>query len=414
MIMAIGALGVYLFLFLGLYFEVFLLITFFEKKPAGKTFRKPTRYPSVSIIVPCWNEEKTIARTLKSLLELEYPKSKLSIIVVDDGSQDMTFQIAKRFEKRDSRVRVFSKENGGKYTALNFGIAQCDSELVGCLDADSFVTTDALIETVKKFEENSKTMAIVPAMKVHEPRRPLELMQAVEYTFGVFCKKMFGNLAAISVLPGPFSIYKREVFTKIGFFRHAHQTEDMEMAFRMHAHGMTIDNAHTAIVYTKVPQTVRALLRQRRRWSRGFLENSRDYRHMFFNSQFGNFGFLTLPVGLSLFFGALYMFCYVLFRTGAYAVTRITDIYATQIPLYFSFSTEHWTWFYINTSMLTFLSLMTVTITLISVLIGRRIAGANFGVGSLVSYFMLYMLLAPLWLGWALWGAVRVRESSWR
>ena len=85
----------------------------------------------------------------------------------------------------------------------------------------------------------------------------LETMQAVEYTFGIFYKKMFDNLAALNVLPGPFSIYRREVFKKIGVFRHAHNTEDMEIAFRMHANGLKIVNAHTAFVYTTVPKTVR-------------------------------------------------------------------------------------------------------------------------------------------------------------
>src|SRR6185503_16128899 len=104
-----------------------------------------------------------------------------------------------------------------------------------------------------------------------------------EYTFGVFTKKVFDNLGAISVLPGPFSLYKREVFAKAGMFRHAHNTEDMEMAFRMHQHGLRIENAHTAVVYTNVPKTVWSLVKQRTRWSQGFLENSKDYRHMYFN-----------------------------------------------------------------------------------------------------------------------------------
>ena len=87
-------------------------------------------------------------------------------------------------------------------------------------------------------------MAITPAMKVYRPRNMLELMQAVEYTFGIFYKKMFDNLSAVNVLPGPFSLYRREVFDKIGLFKHAHNTEDMEIAFRMHANGLKIVNAH--------------------------------------------------------------------------------------------------------------------------------------------------------------------------
>lgn len=409
--MALGSLGVYFFLFIGLYFEVFLLLSFFEKRPAKKTAARPARYPSVAVIIPCWNEEKTIASTIRSLLALDYPKKKLSVIVVNDGSTDGTLAAARRFEK-NPQVQVLTKENGGKHTALNLGIANTDAELIGCLDADSFVTEDALIETVKAFEENPNTMAVIPAMKVHRPRRPLELMQAVEYTFGIFIKRMLGNLGAISVLPGPFSIYRREVFDKVGAFRRAHQTEDMEMAFRLHTHGLHIENAHNAVVYTKVPKTVRALVKQRTRWSQGFLQNSQDYRHMILNRRFGYFGNLVLPFGLVAFVGALYTAGYLLWRLSSALVTHYLDMRATHIP--FHFSAPHLDWFYFNTSVIVFLSIAMLASTLFTIMVGRRIAGASFGPWSLLAYFTLYGLVAPLWLARAMWGTLRAQESAWR
>ncbi|HXK31708.1 MAG TPA: glycosyltransferase family 2 protein, partial [Candidatus Paceibacterota bacterium] len=121
---------------MGLYFEVFLLISFFEKRPSKKSDAVPRRFPTVSIIVPCYNEERTIAATVQSLLALEYPKKKLDIVVVDDGSTDGTRTIAERFAKKYPQVRYFYKENGGKYTALNFGIEVSHGNIVGCLDAD--------------------------------------------------------------------------------------------------------------------------------------------------------------------------------------------------------------------------------------------------------------------------------------
>jgi len=409
--MTAGTLGVYIFLFLALYFEVFLLVSFFEKRPLGKSSGRPSRYPSVSIVVPCWNEEAALADTITSLLALDYPREKLSVIVVDDGSTDNTLAVANRFADHP-QVRVLSKKNGGKYTALNLGIENCDSELVGCLDADSSVERDALLETVKKFEENETTMAVVPAMKVLSPRNLLELMQAVEYTLGIFFKKIFDNLSAISVLPGPFSIYRREMFAITGPFRHAHNTEDMEMAFRMQSHGLSIQNAHTAIVYTKVPRTVSGLIKQRTRWSQGFLLNSRDYKHMYFNKRFGHFGVLVLPFGLTMFVGAMYMFSYILYHLIASLVNRGMTFWVAQVP--FRMPTFHFDWFFINTSMLTFLIIATLSMTLAAVLIGRRMAGANFGTGSLVSYFTIYGFIAPLWLARAAWGAVRSKESAWR
>ena len=409
--MLAGTIGVYFFLFLGLYFEIFLLISFFERQPEQKSAALPRYFPTVSIIVPCWNEEKTLAATMQSLFALEYPKERLSFIIVNDGSTDNTLAVARGFESHP-QVKVFSKENGGKYTALNLGIESCDSELVGCLDADSSVAPDALIESVKKFVENDRTMAVVPAMRVNNPRNMLELMQAVEYTFGIFYKKMFDNLAAISVLPGPFSIYRRSVFAIVGPFRHAHNTEDMEMAFRLHQHGLLIENAHTAVVYTNAPKTVRSLVKQRTRWSQGFLQNSQDYHYMYFNPRFGNFGLLVLPFGLTMFFGALYMTAFLLYHFAQAIIIRVGDLWLARVPLHMPLFT--FDWFYIDTSMLAVLAVVTLLMTLVAILIGRRIAGANFGLASLVSYFALYGFIAPIWLARAAWGAVRAQESTWR
>ena len=248
-------------------------------------------------------------------------------------------------------------------------------------------------------------------MKVRHPKNLLELMQSAEYTFGIFVKKTFDNLAAISVLPGPFSIYRRSVFEQIGLFRHAHNTEDMEMAFRMHQNHLVIENAHTAIVHTNVPPTLNKLIKQRTRWSQGFLQNSQDYSSMYFNPQFGNFGMLVLPFGLALFIGALYSTAYLLYEVGSGLGRQALDIWVTGIFPRVSF--EHFSWFYLNTSMLTFLIIATMLMTITAILIGRRIADVHFGIGTLLSYLMLYGFVAPLWLAKAAWGTLRSQETVW-
>ncbi len=411
--MDIGVYGIYLSLFLGLYFEVFLFVSFFEKLPPAKDTRAPTYFPTVSMIVPCFNEEKTLAGTVESLLAMEYPQDRLEITIVDDGSKDATESIGRALATRYQNVQFFKKPNGGKWTALNFGIEHSTSELVGCLDADSFVAPDALSEVVKKFNANPKVGAVVPAMRVYGPKNLLELMQSAEYTFGIFVKKTFDNLAAISVLPGPFSIYRREIFTTVGLFKHAHNTEDMEMAFRLHSHHLLIENAHTAVVYTKVPDTLRKLLKQRTRWSQGFLQNSLDYWHMFFNPRFGNFGILVLPFGLILFVGALYSTAYIIYSLLSTLVLRGLDAWATGILPHFSLSLSGFSWFYLNTSMLTFLVMTTVAMTFVAILLGRRIAGADFGIGTLAAYFLIYGFVAPVWLARAAWGTIRSKETVW-
>jgi biofilm PGA synthesis N-glycosyltransferase PgaC len=410
----LGALGVYLCLFMALYFEVFLLISYLERKPSLKTADKPTYYPSVAMLVPCFNEEKTLEHTVESLLALEYPKDKLKIVIIDDGSKDGTRAIGERLAASSPYIEFFHKENGGKYTAMNWGITHTESELVGCLDADSFVASDALVEVVKRFEADKGIMAITPAMKVYRPRTMLELMQAVEYTFGIFYKKMFDNLSALNVLPGPFSIYRREVFTTIGMFKHAHNTEDMEIAFRMHANGLKIANAHNAYVYTTVPTSAWALIKQRTRWSQGFLQNARDYSYMILNRRFGNFGMMVLPFGLLAFLAGIYTSLYALVRAVSYVWDKLSDMYATKIPPHLN--TEHLNWFYVNTSTMFFLILVVLCGTLVAVVLGQRIAlnKQDITLKALLSYFALFGLIAPVWLLRAAWGAALARESKWR
>lgn len=410
--MDIGVLGIYICLFIGLYFEVFLFISFLEKRPAQKTLTLPKHYPSTAIIIPCWNKAQTLAGTIYSLLAMEYPKDKLSIVIVDDGSTDDTLAAAMQFAN-NPQVTVFHKENeGSKYGALNFGLAHSQSELVGCLDADSFVAQDALLEIVKQFEADPETMAVAPAMKVNRPRKMLELMQSVEYTFGIFYKKMFDNLGAISVLPGPFSIYRRELFERVGPFRKAHHTEDMEMAFRIHSHGLKITNAHNALVYTNVPSTVRALVRQRTRWSRGFLENSRDYSYMYLNRKYGNFGILILPFGLAAFAAGIYAGGYVLFHLLSWAAGRALDLWITRIPPHFP-DLWHIEWFYLDTSMLTFLVVAVLGMTLAIIILGGKIAHTRLSFKSYFSYFALFGFVAPLWLVRAAWDTAVSNERGW-
>ncbi len=408
-----GSLGVYISLFTALYFEVFLLIAFLENRPRGRSSSLPQHYPSVCIVVPGFNEEKTIAGTIESLLALEYPKDKLSIMVVDDGSTDSTGEIAQQFVKtHPDSVQYFYKENGGKYTALNFAIAHTSAEFVGCLDADSFVVPNSLIEIIKKFESDPTICAVTPIMKVFHPHNILELMQSVEYTFGIFYKKMFDNISAISVLPGPFSIYRRNMFDKIGLFRKAHNTEDMEIAFRMHAQKLKIANAHTAHVYTTVPKNLRALIKQRTRWCQGFLQNLIDYRYMFLNPRFGNFGILVLPFGLATFVLGLYTAGYALYRVTTLVANRVSDLWLTGVPL--QVPASHLSWFFLNTNTLSFLAIATFCMTILVIVLGQRIAEHKLPLTSIAYYFVFFGLIAPLWLARAAWGTLRVRESVWK
>src|SRR3989344_3629123 len=174
----------YALLFVALYFEIFLLVSFLEKRAGRKMSGAPSQsvsLPSTCIVVPCFNEEASVGSTLSSLLALHYPADKLEVIVIDDGSSDKTLAIARSFETSPQvRVRVFTKENGGKHTAMNLALANTEAELIGCLDADSIVEADALTRIAQVFADK-KVAAVTPGLHVWKPRTFLQHIQNVEY-----------------------------------------------------------------------------------------------------------------------------------------------------------------------------------------------------------------------------------------
>ena len=232
---------IYPFLFTSLYFEVLVLLTFLSK-PARDRRERPvsSRTPHVAMIVPCWNEEATIKQNVESLLELEYPADKLTIVVVNDGSSDRSGEILDAAFTDHPRVKVIHQENGGKHAALNTGIEHAtEAELVGCLDADSFVERNALREIISSFDDPNVAAATV-AMSVYKPQNIIEAMQNAEYILGIALRHVLSAVNGIYVTPGPFSLYRRDVVLKLGGFHFGHQTEDMEMALRLQREGYWI------------------------------------------------------------------------------------------------------------------------------------------------------------------------------
>ena len=407
----------YVLFFIALYAEVFFLVTFFEhkdKKEKNKSTiclldKSVAKRPSVSIIVPVWNEETTVLKTVFSILKLDYPKDKLKILIVDDGSTDNTWRVIQRFAK-NKRVRLLHKQNGGKYTALNHALQFIETDLVGCLDADSFVHPQALKRIVSKFSE-PEIMAVTPSIKAFEPEGFLGLIQKAEYIFGVFLRKVFHSLDAIYIAPGPFSIFRRKVFEQIGGYKHAHNTEDMEIAMRMHKNRMKISNVHNAFVYTTIPLNFKGLYRQRLRWTYGFLRNTLDYRDMFFKPQYGNLGFMVLPVASFSVVSTVYLFGSMLFEWAKSLLIKVQEIFTVGIY----FKSFNFDFFYLNTNIMAFVSLVAVMGTLVIILVSRQLAEeeTKFGLDS-VFFLIFYAFLAPIWLSKAFYNLIFAKTSDWR
>ncbi|MCD5384310.1 MAG: glycosyltransferase family 2 protein [Candidatus Pacebacteria bacterium] len=430
--MSIDTTVVYALLYMSLYFEVFLLISFIAHnkqhnknniKQQRKALLFSSELPSVTIIVPCYNEEKTLAGTLKSLLALDYPTNKLNICVVNDGSTDGTLAIAREFEHRSkasvlgngASVMVLDKENGGKASAMNMALAQSNSELIGCLDADSFVEREALILIVKHFVNDSAVSAVTPAVMIHNPQNILQMMQRAEYMAGVFMRRVFSMIDSIIVTPGPFSIFRRANLLELAIEKntvwlHAHGTEDFEMGLRLQSVHKKIANEPMAKVMTISPNTLYSLYRQRIRWMYGFLMNAWDYRYMIGNIKYGNIGILILPATIMSIFGGVYVFGLLLTNIISYAVDMLMRIYVVG----FSFSIPKFNWFYINASALLFIVASLIILMLIILYYSAQISQTKVRKRDAVLYLLLYGLVAPLWLTGAVARVIVGKESKWK
>ncbi|HQU08029.1 MAG TPA: glycosyltransferase [Candidatus Paceibacterota bacterium] len=406
---------IYPFLFIAIYFETFLLVTFLSAPARARRKRRISNStPRVAIIVPCYNEERTVAATVKSLLALDYPREKLTVVLVDDGSTDSTPKVMAHF-KEIPQVTIIRKENGGKHTALNAGIrAVPNAELIGCLDADSFVEPDALREVVACFAE-PEVMATTAAMSVHEPKTIFERVQHAEYIFGITVRHILSTINGLYVTPGPFSLYRATVFEQLGGFIAAHQTEDMEMALRMQRAHMVIENAPRARVYTKVPRTLPKLLTQRTRWTSGFLRNVIfSYRDLIANPRHGALGLVVLPFALLSFASGVLLFGTAIFLFGQQTAHMISV--TSGIPLSYTLAPRlHFGWFYLPISGLLLLSGSILLITMTFMIIGKRMSHTPGRlIPNVLVYLLLYGFVSPLWLFRAMADTVTGTHRTWR
>ena len=407
----------YFSLFVSLFFEVFILITYFETREELKfeeehLKREITHFPSVTIIVPSFNEEKTVTATINSLLNLDYPKDKLSLLLIDDGSTDTTFQVMNYF-KDHPQIQIFRKENeGSKFAALNFGLEKTKTDLVGCLDADSFVAPNAL-KLMVPFFADSEIMAVTPSIKIHEPKNILQYIQKMEYIWGVLFRRMLSSMGAMYVTPGPFSIFRSKVFQELGGYRHAHHTEDMEMALRMQKNGYKIVDSVGAHVFTVAPDKLKDLYKQRVRWSYGFLNNALDYRDMYFNKKYGHVGMFILPIATLSIFSTLYAAGSFLWALGLTITRSISKYQAVGFSMHapkLSFN-----WFFFDTNVILLVALCAILINLTLLILSNRMAREKKIIGKELFYYMtIYMFIVPFWLARATYNTAFSKKSSWR
>lgn len=296
------------FSFVGSFFVLFVffvyILAYFPNRRRFYTDPESKKLPTVSIAVPAKNESKTIAKTLQSLLNLDYPKKLLEIIAVNDGSTDNTGKIMDSFKKFG--VKVIHKKNGGKASALNIALEKARGEIFVCMDADSFAEKNVLMKSIGYFKD-PKMASVTSSVKVYKPRNMLTFIQFIEYLVNILTRKIFAVLDSVFVVPGAFALYRTSVVKELGGFDEKNLTEDMEIAMRLQDHGYKIESSANAYTHTCAPETLKQFFRQRVRWYQGFLANSRKYKHLYFNVKYGNLGLFALPIYM-IFVGFLIFF----------------------------------------------------------------------------------------------------------
>src|SRR3989339_626331 len=405
----------YVLIFLSVYVQVFFLVTFLENRKKivvrnGKI--KLANYPMVTIAVPCFNEEKTVYQTIHSLLNLNYPKDKVKIFLIDDGSTDNTYEIISKFAQYPN-IEVFRKENGGKYTALNLALEHLETDFFGGLDADSFADPESLIRIMSYFEKDPEAMAVVPSVVVYNFKNTIQNAQQAEYYMGVYFKKMLGFLGAINVTPGPLTIFRRCVFKDLGFYRRGHNTEDMEIAFRMQKNQYKIEHCNDAYVYTNTPTTVRKLYRQRLRWIYGFINNTLDYKNLLFRKKYGNFSIFTLPMGMISIVSVSYLFGRIAYNFGSFLYSKFLVFQTTG----FSFASPNFNFdpFFLNIRFFVFLVILIYLSIIFSMVFGKKMAEGRWGLSlGMVYFFPVFSIIAPFWLMKAVYNTFLRRKPAWR
>jgi len=257
-------------------------------EPTLSTYR-----PRVAVIVPAYNEEKVICQTVQSLLEQDYPD--LEIIVVDDGSRDKTYEVARSAFGAHPRVRIFSIANGGKSGALNFGMNQTEAEVVVLLDADTVLSRSAVRLLAAHFAD-PRVGATAGNAKVGNRLNLMTRWQALEYiTAQNLERRAFALMNCITVVPGAIGAWRRAAVLELGGFASDTLAEDADLTLRLLRQGWKITYEMEAVAYTEAPDTVGGFLKQRFRWMFGTLQATFKHRDTLFRSRYGALGLVTLP-----------------------------------------------------------------------------------------------------------------------
>jgi poly-beta-1,6-N-acetyl-D-glucosamine synthase len=292
---------VYLFyMFFSIYFLAFFFLLYYYNKK--KVFEYPLlkKRPSVSFIIPAYNESKTITETIEHIFAIDY-KNISQVIVVNDCSTDNTKEIVEKLQEKYPKIILVNnpKNLGNAGKSKNAGLKYATGDIIAFVDADSYPAKDSLKKMLGFFEDE-KVGAVTCPILVREGNTFIEKMQGIEYRIIALTRKLLGYVDSIYVTPGPLALYRREAILEIEGFDGNNMTEDIEITWHLTSKGWKREMCLGTEVSTTAPDNVTAWYRQRRRWTLGGIQCISKYKKEIMKK--GILGMFVLPFFIIQFF----------------------------------------------------------------------------------------------------------------
>lgn len=233
--------------------------------------------PRVSIIVPCFNEEKNVREVISHLQTLNYPNYE--VLAVNDGSSDRTGELLNELVERYPRlIAVHQYENQGKAVGLNTAASLATGELILCMDGDAILDTNALHFMARRFLDNPRLAAVTGNPRIRNRTSLLGRMQVGEFssTVGLIkrCQQVFGRLFTVS---GVVALFRKSALEQVGFWSSNMLTEDIDISWKLQINKWEIEYEPRALTWILTPETIIGLYRQRLRWSKGGVQTIIKY-----------------------------------------------------------------------------------------------------------------------------------------
>ena len=401
----------YFYTFVGLYMISLMVLVYLRNRK--KMFSYPEGKPEpVSVIIPCFNDEKSIGNTIDSVLNLDYPKDMIEIIVVDDCSQDGSAKVVEKYEKKYSNVKLIKldKNSGGAAKPTNVGIRAAKYDYVLVTDSDSSPTRDSLKKMIGQLQHDKKVGGVTCSVLVKDPKNFSQKIQYIEYIVIAFARKLLDFVDAVYVTPGPFALYRKDVLFEIGLFDEKNLTQDIEIVWRMMSYGYKARMILPAKVYVDSPDKFKGWWKQRVRWNIGGTQTLWKYKKWALKENM--LGMFVIPFfSVSMFLGVfgLGLLLYLMSRRFLVATLSTSYSLASNAAI---LSANDLT---LNISVLNFFGFVLFFVGLIYNLFGiwtmKEVALKKLNFFNFIFFLTIYLMIYPAVMIAAIWRMARGNYS---